>query len=132
MKTHTLHGALIIESAIDIVPDSGYLNEAKNMAEYHHEKWNGTGYPKGLAGEDIPLSARVLAIADVFDALISRRSYKEPFTFDQAASIIKKDAGTHFDPQAVEAFYYKLDEIRKASEEFAHINNKLYDNGIIH
>ena len=132
MKTHTIHGALIIESAIDIVPDSGYLNEAKNMAEYHHEKWNGTGYPKGLAGEDIPLSARVLAIADVFDALISRRSYKEPFTFDQAASIIKKDAGTHFDPQAVEAFYYKLDEIRKASEEFAHINNKLYDNGIIH
>ena len=119
-------------NAIKIVPDTGYLTEAKNLAEYHHEKWNGNGYPHGLSGEDIPLSARVLAIADVFDALLSKRSYKEPFPFDKAVGIIREGSGSHFDPKCVEAFDLKIDEIKAASEKFFDINNKNYDNGVLH
>ena len=132
MKKHTTAGRDIIMNAIKIVPDTGYLTEAKNLAEYHHEKWNGEGYPYGLAGEDIPLSARVLAIADVFDALLSKRSYKDPFPFDVAVGIIRDGSGTHFDPKIVEAFDMKIDEIREASEKFFDINNKNYDNGVMH
>ena len=132
MKTHTTAGRDIIMNAIKIVPDTGYLTEAKNLAEYHHEKWNGNGYPHGLSGEDIPLSARVLAIADVFDALLSKRSYKEPFPFDKAVGIIREGSGSHFDPKCVEAFDLKIDEIKAASEKFFDINNKNYDNGVLH
>ncbi len=84
MKTHTTAGGNIIASIIDKIPDSDYLLEAKNLAMYHHEKWNGKGYPAGIAGEDIPLSARVMAVADVFDALISDRCYKKGFPYDKA------------------------------------------------
>ena len=117
MKGHTTFGSEIIKKAIAIVPDAGYLETARNVAEYHHEKWNGKGYPHGLSGEDIPLSARVMAVADVFDALVSRRSYKEPFTFEKAISIIKEDAGTHFDPLVAEAFLSIEDEVRKIAQE---------------
>ena len=78
MKYHTTAGGEIIAHAIALVSDTGYLAEAKNLASYHHERWDGKGYPEGLKGEDIPLSARVMAVADVFDALVSRRSYKAP------------------------------------------------------
>ena len=98
--------------------DIGYLNEAKNVAEYHHEKWNGKGYPNGISGEEIPLSARIMAVADVFDALVSKRSYKEPFKFEEAIEIIEDGAGTHFDPNIVKAFLVKKDEIRKIAENF--------------
>ena len=98
MKGHTTAGSKVIASAMSLVSDSGYLKEAKNLANYHHERWDGKGYPSGLSGEDIPLSARVMAVADVFDALVSRRSYKEPFTFEKAMSIIEEGAGTQFDP----------------------------------
>ena len=101
-----------------MVPDSAYLREAKNLSEYHHEKWNGKGYPHGLSGEDIPLSARIMAVADVFDALVSRRSYKPPFKFEDAMDIIRKDAGSHFDPLVAEAFLGAEDEVRKVAEEF--------------
>ena len=85
MQSHTVEGGKIIDKAMAIVDeDSDYLTEAKNLALYHHEKWNGKGYPTGLKGEEIPLSARVMAVADVFDALVSRRSYKEPFTIEKA------------------------------------------------
>lgn len=117
MKTHTTYGSEIIERAIDIVPDAGYLEVAKEVSKYHHEKWNGKGYPQGLGGEDIPLSARVMAVADVFDALVSRRSYKEPFTFEKAMSIIKEDAGVHFDPLVAEAFLSIEDKIRQIALE---------------
>ena len=89
---------------------------AKNLANFHHEKWNGKGYPSGLAGEDIPLSARVMAVADVFDALVSRRSYKEPFSVDEAFDIIRKDSGTHFDPLIVKAFFNAEDEVRRVQK----------------
>ena len=132
MKMHTIAGRDIIENAIQTVPDSGYLMEAKNLAEFHHEKWDGTGYPHGLSGEDIPLSARVLAVADVFDALVSKRSYKEPFSFDKAVDIIRQGSGTHFDPKVVEAFIHMGDTIKNVADEFYAINNKVYDNGILH
>ena len=117
MQNHTRAGGEIIDKAITVVgEESGYLTEAKNLANYHHEKWNGKGYPSGLAGEDIPLSARVMAVADVFDALVSRRSYKEPFSVDEAFDIIRKDSGTHFDPLIVKAFFNAEDEVRRVQK----------------
>ena len=115
MKLHTTAGADIISRAIDMVSEdnSGYLKEAMNLAHYHHEKWNGQGYPCGLAGEDIPLSARIMAVADVFDALVSRRSYKEGFPFEKAVGIIREGSGNHFDPNVVAAFLHAGDEIRQ-------------------
>ncbi|MBO7703915.1 MAG: HD domain-containing protein, partial [Solobacterium sp.] len=117
MKKHTLAGNEIIQQAMELVSsDTGYLREAKNLATYHHEKWNGKGYPMGLAGEDIPLSARVMAVADVFDALVSRRSYKEPFSFEKAMSIIDEGSGNHFDPRVVKAFDEVKDQAKEISE----------------
>jgi HD-GYP domain-containing protein (c-di-GMP phosphodiesterase class II) len=75
MKSHTTAGYEILEQAVKAVSEPTYLDEAKNLAEYHHEKWAGGGYPTGISGEDIPLSARIMAVADVFDALVSKRSY---------------------------------------------------------
>ena len=117
MQSHTVEGGKIIDKAMAIVDeDSDYLTEAKNLALYHHEKWNGKGYPAGLKGEEIPLSARVMAVADVFDALVSRRSYKEPFTIEKALSIIREDAGTHFDPLVAQAFLDAEDEVRRVAK----------------
>ena len=115
IKSHTTAGRDIISSAIDMVSeeDSGYLYEARNLAYCHHEKWNGSGYPQGLVGEDIPLSARIMAVADVFDALVSKRSYKEAMPFEEAVKIIKESSGTHFDPKIVDAFIKAEPKIRQ-------------------
>ena len=115
MKTHTTAGAEVIANAIKMVSveNSGYLKEAMDLAHYHHEKWNGSGYPCGLKGEDIPLSARIMAVADVFDALVSKRSYKEGFPFEKAMSIIAEGSGSHFDPQIAGAFLRASDEVRR-------------------
>ena len=115
MKTHTTAGAEVIRHAINTVSEgnSGYLKEAMNLAHYHHEKWNGTGYPCGLKGEEIPLSARIMAVADVFDALVSKRSYKEGFPFEKAMSIIQEGSGSHFDPKIARAFINASDEVRR-------------------
>ena len=120
MKTHTTAGAAVIARAIDTVSEehSGYLKEAMNLAHYHHEKWNGQGYPCGLAGEEIPLSARVMAVADVFDALVSRRSYKESFPFEKAVDIIREGSGSHFDPKVVNAFLAAQDEVRRVMNTY--------------
>ena len=96
--------------------DSGYLKEARNLAKYHHEKWNGTGYPEGLKGEEIPLSARVMAVADVFDALVSKRSYKEGFPVEKAMAIIQEGSGSHFDPNVAQAFLHAEKEVRQIME----------------
>ena len=117
MQSHTTAGGEIIQKAIkEVDEDSGYLNEAKNLANFHHEKWNGKGYPLGLNGEEIPLSARVMAVADVFDALVSRRSYKEPFPIEKAIDIIRNEAGEHFDANVVKAFLDAEDEIRRVAK----------------
>lgn len=116
MKSHTIAGKEILESAKGAVSESSYLDEAQNLAAYHHEKWNGSGYPYGLAGEDIPLSARIMAVADVFDALVSKRSYKEGFPVERAFTIIEEGIGTHFDPQVARAFLHAQDKARAVAE----------------
>ena len=121
MQSHAYEGSVILEQVIDLVPDSDYLYEAKNLAHYHHEKWNGKGYPEGKAGEDIPLSARIMAVADVFDALVSRRSYKDPFSFEQACDIIREGAGSHFDPLVADAFLSAQEEAKKVAESFGEL-----------
>lgn len=115
MKAHTTAGADMIRHAMDMVSesDSGYLREAMNLASFHHEKWDGTGYPRGLKGEEIPLSARIMAVADVFDVLVSRRSYKEPFSFERAMRIIQDDSGSRFDPAIADAFCRAGEEVRR-------------------
>lgn len=118
MQKHTTAGAKVLQQAIDTIPESGYLKEAKNLAEYHHEKWNGKGYPHGIAGEEIPLSARIMAVADVFDALVSDRCYKKGFPFEKAMGIIKEDAGTHFDPLVADAFIKSSDRVREVMRKF--------------
>ena len=117
MKIHTTEGEKIIENAMKISSTSDYLKEAKNIAAYHHEKWDGTGYPYGLKGEDIPLSARIMAVSDVFDALISARVYKPAMKFEDAMNIIKEGSGKHFDPVIVNAFVDAEEEVRRIAEE---------------
>ena len=118
MQYHTTAGGDIISHAIALVSDTGYLAEAKNLATYHPERWDGKGYPTGLKGEEIHLSARIMAVADVFDALVSRRSYKAPFPFEKAMDIIREEAGTHFDPDVAAAFLHAEDEVRRVSEMY--------------
>ena len=104
MKVHASVGAQIVEKALNGVEDEAFMDVAKNMAHYHHEKWNGKGYPDGLSGEDIPLEARIMALADVFDALVSKRCYKERYSYDEAFKIIEDSLGSHFDPELGKAF----------------------------
>ena len=96
MKEHTINGAYILKAYPDPM--------AAQIATFHHEKWNGNGYPYGVGGNDIPLPARIVAIADVYDALRMKRSYKEAFSHEKAMGIIIKDAGSHFDPDLVKIF----------------------------
>lgn len=119
MKTHTTSGREIIDKAREMVPNSEYLNEARNLAEFHHEKWNGKGYPNGLSGTDIPLSARVMAVADVFDALVSKRCYKDAMPVEKAMDIIREGIGSHFDPDCANAFLRAEDKVRAVVEEYA-------------
>lgn len=104
MKVHAAVGAQIVEKALNGVEDEAFMDVAKNMAHYHHEKWDGKGYPEGLSGKDIPLEARIMALADVFDALVSKRCYKERYSYDEAFRIIEDSLGSHFDPELGKAF----------------------------
>lgn len=113
IKEHSSIGGDIIEDVLKDVGENEYLREAQQMATYHHEKWNGEGYPEGLEGEKIPLSARIMAVADVFDALISKRQYKEAYTMDKAFSIMEESKGSHFDPEIVQVFIDSRDKIEK-------------------
>ena len=99
MKRHPAEGAKIVENILNGVEDESFVQIAKNIALYHHEKWNGKGYPTGLSGTDIPIEARIMALADVFDALVSKRCYKEAFSYDRAFAIIEESLGEHFDPE---------------------------------
>ena len=117
MQNHTLAGQSIIDEAANMVKNSVYLQEARNLAAYHHEKWNGTGYPYGLKGDEIPLSARIMAVADVFDALVSRRSYKPGFPIEKALDIIREGSGTHFDPEIADVFLKAEKEVRRVAQE---------------
>ena len=115
MQSHTTEGKNILTkietNASDM--DEDYLKESIEMAQYHHEKWDGTGYPRGVKGDEIPISARIMAVADVFDALVAERVYKAAFPYEKAMQIITEGSGKAFDPDVVEAF--------------THISKELYD-----
>jgi putative two-component system response regulator len=106
MKRHTIMGSEILQSS-----DVEFIKLAEVIALTHHEKWDGSGYPEGLRGERIPLAGRIVAIADVFDALTSKRPYKEAFSVEESLNIIRKSSGTHFDPNIVDAFFDASPEI---------------------
>ena len=112
MKTHTTAGRRIIENAVSTTEGDNYLKEARNMAAFHHERWDGKGYPEGIHGQVIPLSARIMAVADVFDALTSARVYKPAFSIEKALEILNEGKGTQFDPKCVEVFMEALPEVR--------------------
>jgi cyclic di-GMP phosphodiesterase len=113
MRKHTFYGYEILSKS-----DSPLFKMAAEIALYHHEKWNGTGYPKGLKGNDITESARIVAIADVFDALTMKRPYKEPWTIEDAFAEIKKGQNTHFDPHLVDLFFEIEPEIRSIKDSW--------------
>lgn len=104
MQDHAAKGADLLNTIIENVEDEYFVAIAENMAHYHHERWNGTGYPRQLKGEEIPLEARIMALADVYDALVSKRCYKEKLTFEEAADIIREGIGSQFDPALAEVF----------------------------
>ncbi len=113
MKLHALYGKLLLESLQEDVPNQAFLEYAKTLAYRHHEKWDGTGYPGHLRGEEIPLQARMMALADVYDALISKRPYKDPYPHEQAMQIIAEGRGTQFDPVLTDLFLSLSDGIRE-------------------
>lgn len=119
IKKHPVEGSKIILQTLLKVEDPRFVQIAHEMTLYHHEKWNGTGYPDGLKEKQIPISARIMAIADVFDALCSARPYKEKFSFEQAMDILKDLSGKHFDPELVNAMFSMKDELRKLYFETA-------------
>lgn len=119
MKSHTTLGRDAINAAEQRLGLSlPFLKIAKEIAYSHQEKWDGTGYPEGLSGDDIPISARLMAVADVYDALISARCYKEGMPHEQAVEIIREGSGTHFDPDIVDAFMEIADEFRAIYERY--------------
>ena len=113
MKLHTSLGGLAFENALDEVPGNEFIMVAKDMALYHHECWDGTGYPFKLSGENIPFCARIMAIVDVYDALTTKRPYKEPYSHEQAVEIINSRKGRNFQPELVEEFNLCSEEFKK-------------------
>ncbi|MBV8658293.1 MAG: two-component system response regulator [Burkholderiales bacterium] len=119
MKTHTTLGRDAIVTAENLIDaPSSFLRFAREIAYSHQEKWDGSGYPQGLAGEDIPVSARLMAVADVYDALISRRVYKPPLPHTVAIDIIREGRGKHFDPDMVDAFLAIADSFLAIAERY--------------
>ena len=117
MKTHVTVGVDAIEKIMSNTEEHAFLNHALLIAGTHHEKWDGTGYPMRLKGKNIPLEGRLMAIADVYDALITRRPYKEPFTHEEACKIIEDAVGTSFDPVLIDVFEKAKDKFEKAALE---------------
>ena len=120
MKTHAAEGAKIVHEILRDTDDESFKKIAENVAHYHHERMDGSGYPEGLKGEEIPLEARIMAIADVYDALVSKRVYKESMSFEQADKIMMESMGKHFDKR-LETFYVsarpKLEEYYSSLEK---------------
>lgn len=112
MKTHALLGEDIVEKILGDNAEPELVKMAKDVVCHHHEKWNGTGYPSGLKGEEIPLAARIMAVADVFDALVNKRVYKEAMAEEKAFAILREDSGSHFDPVVVDVFFSIRDEVQ--------------------
>lgn len=119
MKLHTTEGRRIIEEIVGIAENKNYVKIASEIATSHHERWDGRGYPYQHAAEEIPLSARIMAVADVFDALVSTRCYKKPMDKEDAFRIIEEESGTHFDPVVVELFMEARPKIEKILAKYA-------------
>lgn len=122
MQSHARLGADAIEAALTDEADHAplaFLHIAMDIAQFHHEWWDGTGYPEGLKGEAIPLPARLMAVADVFDALISQRVYKPALPLEKAVNIILAGKGSHFDPDIIAAFTDRFEDFRQIAERFA-------------
>jgi response regulator RpfG family c-di-GMP phosphodiesterase len=119
MKTHTVIGGETLADAERRIDDLELLRMGKGIAYYHHEKWNGSGYPYGLSGEEIPVAARIVGLADVYDALTTKRCYKEAFEHEVARKYITKASGSHFDPQVVSAFLDCEPEILHIKAKYA-------------
>ena len=113
MKLHAEYGRSLLESLQAKVPNQTFLDYAKTLAYRHHERWDGTGYPGNLKGTEIPLQARMMALADVYDALVSERPYKTAYSHDKAMEIIREGSGTQFDPELTALFCNLSDEIKK-------------------
>jgi putative two-component system response regulator len=113
VKSHVMEGELIIDKIVAKTGDEEFLQNARAFVSYHHERWDGSGYPYGLMGEDIPLFGRIMAIIDVYDALVSERPYKKPLPQDVALNIIMQESGKHFDPNITEVFFMKQEAFRE-------------------
>ena len=121
MKQHAVNGGRILEGS-----DAEFIKLGEVIAISHHEKWDGAGYPQGLSGAKIPLVGRIVAIADVFDALTSKRPYKEPFSLEKSYKIIREGRGNHFDPDVVDAFFAIEDEILSIKEKYKDERESLF------
>jgi putative two-component system response regulator len=116
MRTHAVRGYDMLARAGEHLGEHGeFLKLAKDIAHYHHEKWDGSGYPTGRSGAAIPIAARVMAVADVFDALLTRRPYKEPVPIDEVVAMMKASSGGHFDPEVIEAFMVILPQLMEVA-----------------
>jgi response regulator RpfG family c-di-GMP phosphodiesterase len=123
IKQHCEYGALVLKKAEEKLTFQSFLKIAMQLVMYHHENWNGGGYPHGLSGKDIPLSARIMAVADVYDAIRSRRPYKVPLSHAEAIRIILQKKGNHLDPEIVEVFL-------RREKEFAEIALRMEDHTV--
>jgi putative two-component system response regulator len=130
MKEHTLIGASTLDAALQQHPEAEFLRMGRDIALTHHEHWDGSGYPQGLSGRNIPLCGRIVALADVYDALTSKRVYKDPFEHDVVRSIITAESGTHFDPDIVQAFLATEHEFLAIREKFSAVATKPAPTGI--
>jgi putative two-component system response regulator len=119
MKTHTTAGAETLSAALGQFPEADFLAMARDIALTHHERFDGTGYPNQLAGEDIPLCGRITALADVYDALVSARPYKPAFSHDKAKRLIVEGSGTQFDPHIIDAFVEIEDQFARILQRFS-------------
>jgi putative two-component system response regulator len=117
MRQHTIIGSEILNDS-----KAEFITLGKIIAKHHHEKWDGSGYPDGLIGNDIPLACRIVAVADVFDALVSKRPYKEPFSLEESFAIIREGRGSHFDPDVVDAFFAIQNEILSVKKQYSDSN----------
>ncbi|MDO5445126.1 MAG: diguanylate cyclase [Eubacteriales bacterium] len=113
IRSHTTLGKEIVDKVFSKTIDADLISVIRDIVYGHHEKWNGKGYPQGLSGDDIPVAARIMAVADVLDALVSRRSYKDPYSLEEALEIIRKDSGSHFDSRIVDALFSVRAEIEE-------------------
>ena len=127
MKKHTMYGRDALLTAEERLGSNSFLRHAREIAYTHHEKWDGSGYPQGLSGDEIPFSGKLMALADVYDALTSKRVYKPPMPHEKAAAIIREDCGSHFDPDVVAAFNERESEFARAAVELGDSEETLAD-----